>query len=99
VRTENGRTSCRATSSTLRVGDDLVPADVRPLELAAAARLLFHATAPFAAVGLGLLLVAMFPAKVRAARGGLTLGGRAVSRLQPRTAIQAGFLLAAVAAI
>ncbi|MGI8808445.1 MAG: DoxX family protein [Acidimicrobiales bacterium] len=69
------------------------------LEFAAAAGLLFHTTAAFAAVGLGLLLVAMFPANVRADRAGLTLGGKAVSRLRPRTAIQAAFLLAAVAAI
>jgi len=45
------------------------------------------------------LLVAMFPANVRAARAGLTLGGKAVSRLQTRTAIQVGFLVAAATAI
>jgi len=69
------------------------------LELAVAAGLVLDVTAPFAAVCLVLLLAAMFPANVRAARNGLTLGGKAVSRLQTRTAIQAAFLVAAVAAI
>ena len=69
------------------------------LELAVAAGLVFTVTAPFAAVGLVLLLVAMFPANVRAARAGLTFGGKAVPRLQLRTAIQVAFLVAATAAI
>src|SRR6202011_5250991 len=66
------------------------------LELTAAAGLIFAVTAPFAAVGLGLLLVALFPANVRAARAGLTLGGRSASGLPLRTAIQVAFVLAAV---
>lgn len=69
------------------------------LELAIAAALLFPAAAPAAAVVLGGLLVVMFPANVRAARARLTLGGKKVSPLGPRAAIQAAFLAAAVAAV
>jgi uncharacterized membrane protein len=69
------------------------------LELAAAAGLVFAATAPVAAAGLGVLLVALFPANVRAARAGLTIGGKPATRLQLRTAIQGAFLVAAVLAI
>jgi len=46
-----------------------------------------------------MLLVAMFPANVRAARSGLTLGVKPATPLRPRTAIQVAFLLAAVVAI
>lgn len=45
------------------------------------------------------VLVAMFPANVRAAHAGLTLGGKSASPLRPRTAIQVAFLVAAVTAI
>jgi len=41
------------------------------LELAVAAGLVFPVSAPVAAVGLGVLLVALFPANVRAARAAL----------------------------
>jgi uncharacterized membrane protein len=68
------------------------------LELAGAAGLLVSQTAPYAAVGLALLFVAMFPANVSAARRGLTLDGRPVTPLPQRTAMQALFLAAAVAA-
>jgi len=69
------------------------------LELAVAAGLFFHRSAPGAAVGLVVLLVAMFPANVRAAHAGLTMGGKAATALRPRTAIQVAFLVAAAAAI
>jgi len=69
------------------------------LEAAAAVGLVFPDTAPLAAAGLVVLLLCMFPANVRAARAGLMLGGKAATRLQPRTAIQAVFILAALAAI
>jgi uncharacterized membrane protein len=69
------------------------------LEAAAAVGLVFSKTAPAAAIGLVILLVCVFPANVRAARMGLTLGGKAATRLQPRSAIQAVFILAALTAI
>jgi uncharacterized membrane protein len=69
------------------------------LELAGAAGLLVSGTAPYAAVGLALLFVAMFPANVSAARRGLTLDGRPVTPLPQRSALQALFVAAAVAAV
>ncbi|WP_432903225.1 DoxX family protein [Micromonospora matsumotoense] len=58
------------------------------LELAGAAALLIPTTARPAAGALALLMVAMFPANVSAARRGLTLAGRPVTPLGPRTALQ-----------
>jgi uncharacterized membrane protein len=57
------------------------------LEIAGAAGLVFPATRPAAAVCLIVLLLAMFPANARAARAGLTLGGKHVMPLLPRTAL------------
>ncbi|GAA4428497.1 DoxX family membrane protein [Actinokineospora soli] len=68
------------------------------LELAGAVGLLIPPLAPYAAIGLALLMVAMFPANVSAARRGLTLGGRPVTPLPARTALQVVFIAAAVAA-
>lgn len=68
------------------------------LELAGAAGLLLPPLAPYAAAGLALLMIAMFPANVSAARRGLTLGGRPVAPLPARTALQVLFVAAAVAA-
>ncbi|MGX4656654.1 DoxX family protein [Micromonospora sp. SCSIO 07396] len=58
------------------------------LELAGAVGLLIPATARPAAAGLALLMVAMFPANVSAARRRLTLAGRPVTPLGIRTAMQ-----------
>jgi uncharacterized membrane protein len=68
------------------------------LELAGAAGLLVSRTAPYAAVGLALLFLALFPANISAARRQLTLNGQPVTPLPQRTAMQALFLMAAVAA-
>ncbi|MBN6054787.1 DoxX family protein [Nonomuraea sp. RK-328] len=68
------------------------------LELAGAAGLLIPSLAPFAAIGLALLMAAMFPANVSAARRGLTLAGKPVTPLPVRTALQVLFIAAAVAA-
>ena len=68
------------------------------LELAGAAGLLLPATAPWAAGCLALLLLAMFPANISAARRGLTLAGRPVTTLGLRTALQVLFVAAALAA-
>ncbi|MBQ1052408.1 DoxX family protein [Micromonospora sp. C51] len=67
------------------------------LELAGAVGLLVPATARWAAAGLALLLLAMFPANVSAARRRLTLAGRPVTPLGVRTALQLVFLAATVA--
>ena len=66
------------------------------LELAGAAGLLLHRTAPWAAGGLAALLVVMFPANVRAARHEVGIN---TMPLPLRTAVQAVFLGAAAVAI
>ncbi|GAA4694740.1 DoxX family protein [Phytohabitans rumicis] len=76
---------------------DLLVAVTGVLELAGAVGLLIPVTAPWAAAGLALLMLAMFPANVSAARRKLTLGGKAVTPLGPRTALQVVFVGAAVA--
>jgi uncharacterized membrane protein len=68
------------------------------LEVVGAIGLLVPATAGFAAWGLALLLAAMFPANVQAARLRLTIGGRAVPKLGIRTLLQAIFLCCALLA-
>ena len=50
--------------------------------------------APYGALGLSLMLLAMFPANVHAARERLTIGGRPVTAVGPRTAIQVVFVAA-----
>ncbi|KYF70521.1 DoxX family protein [Sorangium cellulosum] len=67
------------------------------LEIAGAAALLVPRFAPWAAIGLTILLVAMFPANVHAARAGLTLGGSPVTPLVPRTLLQIAFVAATIA--
>jgi uncharacterized membrane protein len=67
------------------------------LELLGAIGLLLPRTAGAAAAGLALLLVALFPANVHAARARLTLAGRPVPALGLRTALQVVFVGAAVA--
>jgi uncharacterized membrane protein len=69
------------------------------LELAGAAGLLWHRTAPWAAAGLSALLVAMFPANAYAAVEGLTLGGDPAMALVPRTLLQLLFLAATVSVL
>ncbi|MER7888321.1 DoxX family membrane protein [Micromonospora sp. NPDC094482] len=65
------------------------------LESAGAVALLVPATARWAAAALGLLMLAMFPANVSAARRRLTLAGRPVTPLARRTALQFVFIAAA----
>jgi uncharacterized membrane protein len=64
------------------------------LELAGAAGLLWRRTAPWAAAGLAVLLVAIFPANVYAALEGLTLSGAPATALIPRTLLQVVFVAA-----
>ncbi|BCY08577.1 DoxX family protein [Actinoplanes sp. L3-i22] len=77
---------------------DLLVTATGILELAAAAGLLIPPLAPAAAICLALLMLAMFPANISAARRHLTLGGRPVTPLPLRTAMQVVFVGAAVAA-
>jgi uncharacterized membrane protein len=67
------------------------------LELLGAIGLLLPPLAPWAATGLSLLLLALFPANVHAARAGVTIGGRPVTALVPRTLLQLLFLAATLA--
>ncbi|MEU4478558.1 DoxX family membrane protein [Micromonospora sp. NPDC023966] len=69
------------------------------LELLGALGLLLPATARPAAAGLALLMLAMFPANVSAARRELTLAGRPVTPIGARTALQVVFVAAALAVV
>ena len=69
------------------------------LEIAGALGLLHRRTAPWAAGGLGLMMVAMCPANVYAAVEHLTIAGSPAMALLPRTALQLVFLAAAVAVL
>lgn len=66
------------------------------LELIGAAGLLYRRTVPWAAAGLALLLVAIFPANVYAAVAGLTLSGETATALLPRTLTQLVFITASL---
>jgi uncharacterized membrane protein len=79
-------------------GPDLIVTITGLLEILGAAGLLFPATAGAAAVCLSVLLMAMFPANVRAALGNLTIGGRAATRLPLRTLMQIVFIAALITA-
>ncbi|MER7415365.1 DoxX family protein [Micromonospora peucetia] len=76
---------------------DLLVTATGVLELVGAAGLLVPATARWAAAGLALLMLAMFPANVSAARRGLTFGGRPATPLGRRTAEQVLFVGVALA--
>jgi uncharacterized membrane protein len=66
-------------------------------EALGAVGLLLPAMARYAALGLSLFLVAVFPANVHAARESLTIAGQPVTALIPRTFLQIVFLAATVA--
>jgi uncharacterized membrane protein len=63
-------------------------------EIAGAIALQIPALASFAAAGLFLMLIAIFPANVLAAQNRLSIGGRSVPALLPRALIQIIFLIA-----
>ncbi|MBP2217121.1 DoxX family membrane protein [Arthrobacter sp. CAN_C5] len=69
------------------------------LELLGAAGLLHRRTAPWAAGGLALLLVAIFPANVYAALAELMVNGAPATALLPRTLIQLVFIAATIAVV
>jgi uncharacterized membrane protein len=77
---------------------DLIVTITGILELLGTAGLLFPATAPAAAVCLAVLLIAMFPANVRAAREHLKIGEGAATALPLRTVLQIVFIAALAAA-
>ncbi|MDQ3895822.1 MAG: DoxX family protein [Actinomycetota bacterium] len=68
------------------------------VELAVAVAVLFDAAAAWAAAVFAGLLVAMFPANLRAASSHLSIGGRPATPVGPRTVIQLAFLAAAIGA-
>ena len=68
------------------------------LELLGAIGLLIPMTARAACICLAVMLAALFPANVYAAREHLTIGGKPVPTLPVRTAIQIVFLAALIAA-
>jgi uncharacterized membrane protein len=65
------------------------------LELAGAAGLLLPATYRLAAAGLALMMLAMFPANVHAARHHVELAGKPATPLPLRTVLQVFFVTAA----
>jgi uncharacterized membrane protein len=69
------------------------------LELLGALGLLLPPLAPWAAAGLTLLLLALLPANVHAARAGLSIGGRRVMPVAPRALLQVVFVAATLAVL
>jgi len=68
------------------------------LEILGAGRTLDPAIAPVPAACLAMLLISLFPANIRAAREGLTIGGRPATALPLRTLLQLVFIAAVLAA-
>ncbi len=76
---------------------DLIITVTGVLEILGGVGLLIPRTARISAICLALLLLAMFPANVRAARQGLTILGRRAMSVPLRGAIQVVFICALVA--
>ena len=68
------------------------------LEILGAIGLLIPSTAEVAGICLALLLIALFPANIRAAREKLTIAGRPVPDIPVRTGIQIVFIAALLSA-
>ncbi len=77
---------------------DLLVTITGVLELLGVIGLLVPATARMACICLALLLVALFPANIHAARQELTIAGQRVPNLPVRTLIQIVFLVTLIAA-
>ena len=77
---------------------DLMVSATGVLEILGAVALLIPPIAPVAAACLAVLLVALFPANIRAARERLTIGGRPATALPLRTLLQLVFLAAVLVA-
>jgi uncharacterized membrane protein len=76
---------------------DLLVSVTGVLEVVGAIGLVIPALAPYAALGLAFMLIAIFPANVHAARKHLAIAGRPVEGLVIRTSLQGVFLAAAIA--
>lgn len=68
------------------------------LEIAGAIALMIPALSGFAAMGLTAMLIAMFPANIKASREYLTIGGSPVPSLPIRTLLQVVFVAAVLLA-
>ncbi|HYK62160.1 MAG TPA: hypothetical protein VEV85_22175 [Bryobacteraceae bacterium] len=77
---------------------DLMVSATGVLEILGAVGLLIPPIAPVAAACLAMLLIALFPANIRAARQGLTIGGRPATALPLRMLLQLVFLAAVLMA-
>ena len=77
---------------------DLMVTATGVLEILGAVGLLIPVIAPVAAACLAMLLIALFPANIRAAREHLTIGGRPATALPLRTLLQMVFLAAVLVA-
>jgi uncharacterized membrane protein len=77
---------------------DLLVSLTGVLEILGAVGLLIPALAPIAAACLAMLLLALFPANIRAARARLTIGGRPATALPLRTLLQLAYIVAVLAA-
>ena len=77
---------------------DLMVSATGVFEILGAAGLLIPAIMPIASACLALLLIALFPANIRAARERLTIGGRPATALPLRTFLQLLFLTAVLVA-
>jgi|SRR5579872_141817 len=75
---------------------DLLVTATGVFEILGAIGLMVPIAAPYAALGLCLMLLAVFPANVHAARQHLSIGGRPVEALAARTILQVLFLAATV---
>jgi len=76
---------------------DLMVTITGVLEILGVVGLLIPALAPYAGACLAVLLVALFPANVRAATHNLTIAGRRATPLLTRALIQVAFLTATLA--
>jgi uncharacterized membrane protein len=77
---------------------DLMVSATGVFEILGAVGLLIPALAPVAAACLALLLIALFPANIRAARERLTIGGRPATALPWRAPLQLVFIAAVLVA-
>jgi uncharacterized membrane protein len=77
---------------------DLMVSATGVLEILGAVGLLIPVIAPVAAACLAMLLIALFPANIRAARQGLPFGGRPATALPLRMLLQLVFLVAVLVA-
>jgi uncharacterized membrane protein len=77
---------------------DLMVTATGVFEILGALGLVIPSIAPVAAACLAILLIALFPANVRAARERLTIGGRVATALPLRALLQLGFIVAVLVA-